>query len=124
MRRQIKNTKLPERLLQLLQEACDRKMMEGSVIGAAMQVCGYQRWWSTLMETEAMRKLTGIQSYPILRNIYLRALPRSAFGSKWGVRPDRQRQLVSLGKAVWDEVGGGASDSKHFDVGIAAALEV
>jgi len=71
-----------------------------------------------------MRKQMRVQLHPIQRNIFLTALARSVNGQKgFGAVLERQRQIVRLGREVWDEVEP-ASDVVTFNVGLGAALKV
>jgi len=60
---------------------------------------------------------------PVEKNICLAALARSAVGSDFGFVPERQRQLVRLGRETWNE-GGPTTDERSFNQNLGAALEV
>jgi len=79
--------------------------------------------WATLLEIRSLQQEIGVRMDPIGRSIYLTALAKSAFGAMCGVVPDRQRQLVQLGKDVWDERDP-SPDALNENIELNAALTV
>mmetsp|Transcript_149131 Transcript_149131/g.415652 ORF Transcript_149131/g.415652 Transcript_149131/m.415652 type:complete len:468 (+) Transcript_149131:59-1462(+) len=98
---------------------------DASVFGAAMQRCGQSSWWDALLEVRRAQRQAGVTLWPLQRNICLTALSRCvrSAGDGSAAVPSRQRELVSLGREVWDEVGP-ATDSDTFKSGLGAALRI
>jgi len=103
-RRDMKLARSPEQLLLRFNKAVSNKAVDASVVAAAMQTCGYQRWWGALSEVRAVQKASTLRLNQIARNIYITALTRAASGSKYGVVPERRQELLKLAKEAWYEV--------------------
>lgn len=122
-RRRIKGATSPHDLRKQVDIACQQQIADASIIGAAIQVCGYNQWWNTLLRIRSLSKEMKICLGPIVRNQYITALARSASGKKFGIIPERQQELLRLGKEAWDEIEP-AQDSDTFNSGLGAALKL
>lgn len=122
-RKKMKESKTPGQLLQHLNTAVSQKLVDASVVGAAMQTCGYNHWWDALAKVRSIQKSLNIQLYPIERNIYITALTRAVSGGAYDVVPERRRQILQLAKDMWYGVES-AADSDTFNSGLGAALNV
>lgn len=114
----------PPELLNKLRAAIKAECIDASVIGAAMQRCGQNRWWGGLQEIRKMQQEASVKLWPLQRNIYITALTRSIRGERgFGAIPERRQQLVLLGKQAWEEAGP-ALDADTFRSGLGAALRL
>ena len=105
-RAQMTNSKTPAILLRNLYNALHAKEVDGSVIGSAMQVCGYERWWDTFHEVHEVQKINSIGLDGITSTVFLSALSSclkdtSMSQEEW-LR--RQKQALKIGKQMWTQM--------------------
>lgn len=105
-RREVKRSKAPEELMSHLFEAFDASQVDCSVIGACMQTCGVNYWWSTLLQVHDLQKANAIKLNGVTSRIFLNALRKCC---KTGSTPatdllSRQEQALVLGKQICHEL--------------------
>ena len=113
-RAQMKNCATANSLLKRLSEAFDKGEVDGSVIGAAMQTCGHNRWWETLMQVHDQTVKYNVACDAIERRIFINAmaacLQRSQCSDvELSARKDR---ALRLSKQAWLHM---SSPSKELD---------
>lgn len=105
-RREVKESKTAEELMRHLFEAFDASQVDCSVIGACMQTCGDNYWWSTLLQVHDLQKANAIKLNRATSNIFLNALRKCC---KTGPTPAkdlllRHEQALALGKQICQEL--------------------
>merc|ERR1719433_2256771 len=88
-RRAMKESGSPQMLLSKLENAICKGFVDHSVIGAAMQTCGIEKWWEALLEVRRLQKTHDIKLNPVERKIFLTAIVRAVNGSMKGIVPER-----------------------------------
>ena len=73
-RRTLKESKSSKELLKYLNVAMSKLEVDASVISAAMQKCGYSRWWGTLLKVHEAQKTLELQTDGPSSRIFLTAI--------------------------------------------------
>ena len=102
-RKVLKDSRTSKMLLKRLDTAISKGEVDASVISSAMQKCGYNCWWETLMEVDKRQKHCKIRQDSLQARIFLTAM---ASCLKRSTLPDallatRRQKALSLGKSVW-----------------------
>ncbi|CAE7455768.1 unnamed protein product [Symbiodinium sp. CCMP2592] len=101
-RSKVKTAATPDILLGMLQEAQKQAQMDASVIGAAVQHCGFQRWWFALLQVHQLHKRYKLDP-GIGRHLLLSALARCMKDKTLDVAELAARgpKALELGKQTW-----------------------
>ena len=102
-RASVKECKRPQQLLMHLSDAIAAEEADASVVAAAMQTCGHNYWWDTLMQVYGKAVDGNIQLGFIAMDIFMNAMAKCLQRSQCGslellARKDR---ALSLGKQTW-----------------------
>ncbi|CAJ1390017.1 unnamed protein product [Effrenium voratum] len=126
LRYKIKQCRSASSLLQLLEEGVSEEIMEASVIGAAMQTCGYQSWWGTFMKVRSIQQKHSISLFVVERNIAMTALSHCLkHGGKFGAIQQRKQAVLRMAQEIWQEVPQGTStDHDSFNCGLSSAVKM
>ena len=73
-RARLKESRSAKDLLQCLYAAMGKGEADASVIGCAMQKCGYNCWWVTLLQVHEAQKRSNIELSGIQARIFLTAI--------------------------------------------------
>ncbi|CAJ1380008.1 unnamed protein product, partial [Effrenium voratum] len=106
LRAKLKKTRSRKTLVKLLQKAVDEGCTEVSVFSAAMQTCGNQCFWESLLEVRRMQQ-EAVKLDAKGGSIALTAL-------NWclrkngvnDVREERKEPALCMAREIWQEVGG------------------
>ena len=103
-RASVKECKKPQQLLAYLSDAIAAEEADASVVAAAMQTCGHNYWWETLMQVHDMAVDNGIEFDSIQFRIFMNAMAACLRGSQCdslelSTRKDR---ALSLSKQTWN----------------------
>ena len=124
LRRDIKHCQASSRLLQLLDNAICEGKMEASVIGAAMQTCGYNGWWDTFVEVRAIQQEQDVAVDALLRNIAMTALAHCLKrDGRRGVLAERKQAVLLMAQNIWQEVAA-PKDPYDFNCGLSSTLKL
>ncbi|CAE7677696.1 unnamed protein product [Symbiodinium sp. CCMP2456] len=103
-RAQLKSARTGHEVWARLELAASRNQVDASVLGAAMQKCGHQRWWTTLLAVYGMVAKEGIKLGNIARNIAMTAMAsclRDRKLSRKALAP-RKLEALQLSKDLWE----------------------
>ena len=105
LRYQLKQCRSASRLLALLEQAVSEEKMEASVIGAAMQTCGYRCWWGTFLKVRAIQQEQAVLLFTVQLSIALTALAHCLKqGGKFGALQQRKLEVFAMARDIWQEV--------------------
>lgn len=98
----MKNAETPAKLLEVLQKAKSAKQIDSSVVGAAVQHCGFQRWWHVLLEVHQLQERQQLGD-GLGRRLLLSALARCVKDKTLNAAEleARGRKALELGKQTW-----------------------
>ncbi|CAE7028482.1 unnamed protein product [Symbiodinium sp. CCMP2592] len=121
----LKDCGKPADLLQILSDAFAAQEVDGSVISAAIQTCGHQSWWETLMHVHNSAVDHKVKFDAVERTIFINALAACLKGSR--CRPSelstRKDRALSLSKQAWKRMPSPSSEL-DFHCMIGAAWRV
>eukprot|EP00438_Fugacium_kawagutii_P018919 Skav209936 [mRNA] locus=scaffold102:229307:235593:+ [translate_table: standard] len=105
-RSKLKKVERRNQLMPLLRQAVDKKQVDASVFGAAMQKCGHCRWWDALLQVHQVQRRSGIPLFAIQRRILLTAIGSCLKDQSITSEHLNERKQVglSLGKQIWKEM--------------------
>ena len=107
----MKNAQTPAKLLKVLQEAESAKQIDSSVVGAAVQHCGFQRWWYALLDVHQLQERQQLGG-GLGRRLLLSALARCVKDKTLNAAEleARGRKALELGKQTWKSLPGLTSE--------------
>ena len=121
-RRRLKQSRTRKNLLQCLNTAVEQGEVDASVFGAAKQICGYNRWWETLLTVHDMQEKLKVETFGIHSRIFLtaiasclrqRSLPEE-------ILANRKTKGLQLGQSTWEAMPLPASEF-DFEPAISSA---
>ena len=74
VRARLKKAKSPSSLQEIFQNAVERDLVDASVFGAAMQLCGQNLWWEALLWLHQQKEQLSISFFCIQQSICLNSL--------------------------------------------------
>ncbi|CAK9109888.1 unnamed protein product [Durusdinium trenchii] len=124
LRHSLKQCKRPQKLMNIIHAAISDGILEPSVVGAAMQTCGFMGWWNELLELLTIQQEQGVVLTPSLHNIALTALSgslrkRGAFG----IVGSRAAVALTLAKRLGREAEA-PPNPDEFNCGLSSALKL
>lgn len=110
--------------MNIIHAAISDGILEPSVVGAAMQTCGFMGWWNELLELLTIQQEQGVVLTPSLHNIALTALSgslrkRGAFG----IVGSRAAVALTLAKRLGREAEA-PPNPDEFNCGLSSALKL
>ena len=102
-RARLKESRSAKDLLQCLYAAMGKGEADASVIGCAMQKCGYNCWWVTLLQVHEAQKRSNIELSGIQARIFLTAIASCLKDQRLSEATlvKRSKHGLRLGKSIW-----------------------
>ena len=123
----IKKVKNLKEFYSCLLTATQKAEVDSSVFGAAMQKCGYRRWWDALLDVYRIQCDMGISLSGIQRCIFLAALGnclKDRSISHWNMNGRRVKGLV-LGKQIWQGMSAPSEATDYdYNTALSSALSL
>lgn len=124
-RSRIKKVKNLKEFNSCLLTATQHAEVDSSVFGAAMQKCGHQRWWDTLLEVYTIQCRMDIPLSRIQRCIYLAALGNCLKDRSISCRKMNERKVkgLLLGKQIWQGMSV-PDEATEYNAALSAAISL
>ena len=107
VRARLKKARSPSSLQEIFEDARERDLVDASVFGAAMQLCGQRLWWDALLWLHREKERLNISFFCIQQSICLNSLAcclrcdRTQISSRQLLR--RKSLALGLAKRVFEE---------------------
>ena len=123
----IKKVKNLKEFYSCLLTATQKAEVDSSVFGAAMQKCGYRRWWDALLDVYRIQCDMDISLSGIQRCIFLAALGnclKDRSISRWNMNGRRVKGLL-LGKQIWQGMSAPSEATDYdYNTALSSALSL
>ena len=112
-RARFKNCATAQQLWNLFGKAATARQLDSSVVGAAVQQCGTNRWWDTLMKVQALASHKDVEIKDMTSSMLLRALAACVHDCTDGTATPlavRKEQALSMSMATWKQMSAPSSE--------------